>query len=523
MVINASFALFVCLLGLIAFFADRFDKPSIPIYLALGILFGPIWSVLSASALVPEISLTGGILSLVSELGLLFLLFIVGLQVKLSQISGKLKTGSFMTMVQGLGVAALASIYLYIAGFEFLEILILSAALVPSSAAIVIPMLKQQQELSSENGKLDISVLVPENIYLVVAVGAVSALSKGSGLAVVRVLAAMSLGLIIAYISSRLVLPKIVSEVLQDQKSFLMAGFGLLGAFVLFSSFAGLKPEIGAFFAGVALAQLPYSSELQAAVDPMTEFFLAIFLASLGLTLSPSSVSSVATDAVILSLVLVPAKAFLYFISSRFCGEGGYVSLRSALDLSQVPDVSIVVVTVAASSGLLGGESVALITLVVILTMAASSILISSGNLLASKFFNKPSYSREDTDAILLGSSENADTVFNILKSFYNDVIVVNRGTGTPDNVSMDDTVYGDFSHEEIRQKAGSESAETIATLKDDVDVEEEVIEDFPSKNLILLEKSPQLSLKFLDASADYVVNPELLAANELVERVEND
>ena len=79
--------------------------------------------------------------------------------------------------------------------------MILSAALVPSSAAIVIPMLKQQQELSSENGMLDISVLVLENIYLVVAVGAVSALSKGSGLAVLKVLAAMSLGLIIAYIS----------------------------------------------------------------------------------------------------------------------------------------------------------------------------------------------------------------------------------------------------------------------------------------------------------------------------------
>ncbi|EGQ43648.1 MAG: Trk-type K+ transport system [Candidatus Nanosalina sp. J07AB43] len=197
--------------------------------------------------------------------------------------------------------------------------------------------------------------------------------------------------------------------------------------------------------------------------------------------------------------------------------------MRSALDLSQVPDVSIVLVTAAASAGLLGGESVALITLVVILTMAASSILISSGDLLASKFFDRPSYSREDTDAILLGSSENADTVFNILKNFYDDVIVVNRGTGTPEKASLDDTVYGDFSHEEIRQKAGSESAETIVTLKDDLDVEEEVIEDFRSRKLILLEKSPQLSLSFLDASADYVVNPELLAANELVERVKND
>ena len=522
MLINGSFAIFVCLLGVVAYYADKYDKPSIPAYLIVGLVLGPLWSVLSNFSVIPPISITGDVLSLVSELGLLFLLFIVGLQVQFKQISDKLKTGASMSLIQGVGVALVASIYLYLAGFSDIEILVLSAALVPSSAAIVIPILKRQGELSSESGRLDVSVLVLENIYLVVAIGAMSAIAQGSAAAFVSVLAAIGVGLGLAYAGSKFVLPRLISEVLQDQKSFLMLGFGVLGVFVVLSELAGLRPVVGAFFAGVALAQLPYSNELQAAVDPMTEFFLAIFLASLGLGISPTDISAVAVDAVVLSAIVLPVKILSYFLSSFYSSTGGYASLRSALDLSQVPDVSIVMVSAAASIGFAGGSTVALITLIVIITMAASSILMNSADKLVSKMYSRQSHSREDTDAILLGSRKYDSIVLDILEKSYDNVVQVGRNPKTSASRS-DDTVYGDFSHEEVRQKAGVGSAEVLVTLENDLDVEEEIIEEFSSKTLILSEESPEVGLEFLKSSADYIVNPEVMAANELVERVKHE
>ena len=523
MVVDPSFVVIVGLLGAVAFAADRLGFPSVPAYILVGLVLGPVWALAAPYAGLPVLNISGEPLSLMSELGLLFLLFIVGLQVRLDDVSRFFPGAAYMSLVQAAGIILVSSTYLWYSGFSPVEIAVFGSALIPSSAAIVVPMLKRNNELSSQNGALDVSVLVVESVFLVVAIGLVTAISDGSAAGVLKVLGAVFGGLAAAVASSRFVLPRMLAEVSEDRKSFLVLGLGVLGAFVIFSSFAGLRPEIGAFFAGVALAQLPYSEELQAAVDPMTDFFLAIFLAGLGLGLSPSKISSVLVDATVLSLLVVPTKSCFYYLGSYALDVSRYSSLRSSMDLSQVPDISIVFAGAAASAGLIGSSSVALITLVVILTMSVSSILITLGDRVASRFFSKPSYQEESPDAVLAGFGSAGRAVVDVLNSFYESVVVVDRSPESSGSVSPDSLFYGDLSHEETRERAGLGSAETIVSLETDLDIKEEIIEEYSDKKLILAEESSRVSLQLLESGADYVINRKIITANELIDRVNHD
>gem|GEM_PF-2854648 len=504
-----------------AILADRFDQPPVPGYLVLGLLLGPGLSVASMALGVSFKLASGGLIDLVSELGLLFLLFLVGLQVKVDEIRGSLSSAVPMSLVQSLGVVSVVLPLCLWLGLGTVEAGVAAVALVPSSAAVVVPLLGKQGDTSSRHGTLDISNLVVQSILMVLVIGVLSSLDGNPLIGGARVLASV-LGLsVLSWASYRFVAPEVMERVSGDQESFLLGALGVLGLFAGVSFQAGLSAEIGAFFAGAALAQLPSSEELYAEFEPLTEFFLAVFLVTVGLGLSVSALSKFWAEAVLVSIILVPLKAALYFGSARVSGTGRFVSARSALDLSQVSDLSLVVGAVAVSGGLVAEPFLAFLSVVALITMTASSLLIVHGRAMVSRVFDAPGRKQEGANPVLLGFNALGERLEEVLRDRFGQVTVVDRSTGAGSpSVEDDNLVFGSLEHEEVRRCCSLSSAPVVVSVNENLDVESEVLRESPSCPVVLSSDNREASLELLDLGADYVIDEKMLSSKELVDRV---
>jgi hypothetical protein len=312
-----------------------------------------------------------------------------------------------------------------------------------------------------------------------------------------------------------------MDRVSNNQESFLVGALGVLGLFAGVSFQAGLSAEIGAFFAGAALAQLPSSEELYAEFEPLTEFFLAAFLVTVGLGLSVSALSRFWFEALVVSVTLVPLKAGLYFVSGRFSGIGQFVSARTSLDLAQVSDLSLVVGAVAVSTGLVGEPFLAFLSVVALVTMTASSLLIVHGKGIVSKVFDSPEREQEDANPVLLGFNAMGERIEEVLRDRFGQVTIVDRSVGAASpSVGDDELVFGSLEHEEVRRCCSLSSAPVVVSVNEDLDVESEVLKESPSCPVVLSSDDRETSLELLELGADYVIDEKMLSSEELAERV---
>lgn len=504
-----------------AVLADQLDQPPVPGYLILGLLLGPGLSAASMALGVSFKLASGGLIDLVSELGLVFLLFLVGLQVKIDEIRDSLSSAVPMSLVQSLGVvAAVLPLCLWL-GLSTDQASVAAVALVPSSAAVVVPLLGKQGDTSSSHGTLDVSNLVVQSILMVLVLGVLSSLGGNPLVGGAKVLASV-LGLgALSWVCYRFVAPEVMERVSNNQESFLLGALSVPGLFAGVSFQAGLSAEIGAFFAGAALAQLPSSEELYAEFEPLTEFFLAAFLVSVGLGLSVSALSRFWAEALLVSLILVPLKAGLYFASGRVSGVGQFVSARSSLDLAQVSDLSLVVGAVAVSTGLIGEPFLAFLSVVALVTMTASSLLIVHGRGIVSRVFDAPEREQEDPNPVLLGYNAMGERIEKVLRERFGQVTIVDRSVGTTSpSVGDDELVFGSLEHEEVRRSCSLSSAPVIVSVKEDLDVELEVLKESPSCPVVLSSDDREASLELLELGADYVIDEKILSSEELVDKV---
>ncbi len=507
--------------AVIAVLADRLGQPPVPGYLVLGLLLGPGLSAASIALGASFELASGGLIDLVSELGLVFLLFLVGLQVKMDEIRGSLSSAVPMSLVQSLGVvAAVLPLCLWL-GLSTGQAGVAAVALVPSSAAVVVPLLGKQGDTSSSHGILDISNLVVQSILMVIVLGVLSYWNKNPLVGGARVLASVVGLSVLSWVGYRFIAPEVMDKVSNNQESFLLGALGVLGLFAGVSFQAGLSAEIGAFFAGAALAQLPSSEELYAEFEPLTEFFLAAFLVTVGLGLSISALSRFWAEALLVSIILVPLKAGLYFVSGRVSGVSQFVSARSSLDLAQVSDLSLVVGAVAVSTGLVGDAFLAFLSVVALVTMTASSLLIVHGRGIVSQVFDPPEREQEDANPVLLGFNALGERLEEVLRDRFGQVTIVDRSVGVASpSVGDDELVFGSLEHEEVRRCCRLSSAPVVVSVNEDLDVESEVLRESPSCPVVLSSDDREASLELLELGADYVIDEKMLSSKELADRV---
>jgi CPA2 family monovalent cation:H+ antiporter-2 len=348
--------------------------------LVVGIALGP-------HTVGPVVNL--GPVAAAAELGVVFLLFVIGLELELPRVWAMRHTlfglGTLQVVLTGLVLAAAAAAN----GRPGAAALILGFGLALSSTAFVLPLLAERDELATEHGRAALSILLLQDMAVIPLLALVPLLAPGSsepdGWSIGRQLGliAVTLAGIVAF--GHLLLPRAFAMIAHQKSAEAFAILAVLAvlAAAWLAQHAGLSPALGAFIVGVTLSRSPFHHQVSAEVTPFKGLLLGLFFISVGMSIDLSLLVERWREITGLVLALVLLKGVVIFALCRLFGLGNSPALRTALLLTQGGEFGFVLFGAATGAGIMGAQLQTTALLVISLSMAATPFLARLGDRLA--------------------------------------------------------------------------------------------------------------------------------------------
>lgn len=523
-----NFALIIVTAAVLGALARKTKQPTVIAYIFTGLLLGPFFLDIIAE--------TEGT-QLLGHLGLSFLLFLIGLEIKLDEIREIFSEVTFIALGQMSVSALLGYLTGQAFGFTFMESVFVAAAFTFSSTAVVVKLLSSKDEISTLPGKIGVGVLLIQDVAVVLILALLSTNASTPSQIVTSVLEIGIMISIIAgvsYLSSEKLLPKIFRKVSENRQAFFIHGITWAFLFITLSDSLGVSTEIGAFFAGLSLAQLPYSHELIEEIRPLTDFFMAVFFINIGLGLTGNALSTYMVEAFVAAGILMIGKfGVLFGLVDRlkFTPE---TSLKSALNLSQMSEFSLILGALGVSKGLISPEIFGFISLTMIITVGFSSYFIVFSDKVYRRFEHVlariDSEAKKDVEvealedhALIVGYDFIGRRSAEILDDEYGDVMVVDRNSGNVNELSRSgyEYVYGDFGHGEIRNASQIDKADLVMSLVPDFTVNRKIVEEAsPDAAVFVKASNVDEAAELYDLGAHYVIQKNELVGEKMGEYV---
>lgn len=364
--------------ALFALLARRLRIPGIIGYIVAGLLLGPVLGLVEVHH--GEGPAQG--VELISEVGIALLLFLVGLELSFAAIRevGKVAVVGGLAQV---GVSGILGGALALAlGFEPGHALFLGVALAFSSTVVVVKLLEQRGDLSETYGKVTLGILLVQDLLVVVVLTFVAGLGGGGAdlgemaLQLGLAFGGMALLVAVAVAASLWGLPRPFRWIAASPEALLV--WSLCWCFLLIAGAQAmeLSLELGAFLAGISLAQLPYNQDLRRRVNPLVNFFLAVFFVTLGVSMDPVAALGAWKSALVLLVFVMVGKPVILLAVIPRLGFGERTAALSGITLGQTSEFSFILAGLGVSAGLIDNEILSLIGLLGLATMGLSSGLI---------------------------------------------------------------------------------------------------------------------------------------------------
>jgi len=377
----------------LAFFKIR--QPLIIGYLFAGMLIGPLsplWT-----SILPQNGSSGpaagiGILSdisalnLFADIGVILLLFVIGIEFPFAKIRsiGKVAVGAgTLGLFATLGVVFLAASAL---GLNFMDSLFIAAALSISSTAIIVKILQDSGKIKKESSILILGILIVEDVIAVILIASLESVALAGTVSVeaVVLVAVVAGGLIVGtFTIGRRVIPPLIDKVAsaQNREILLLSVLGVCFGYALLANVVGLSVAIGAFLAGVLVAESKSSEVSKILSSPIKDMFVAIFFVSVGALMDVTQLEDYIFIAIALIAVTIAMKFGGNLLGTTAFRMGKSKSLRSAFALSAPRgEFSIVIVKVGVDMGVVSAFLFPLIGLITIITAFISPFLIRLGD-----------------------------------------------------------------------------------------------------------------------------------------------
>ncbi len=445
-------------------------------YIVAGALIGP-----SVLGLFREPEL----IQRVSEIGIALLLFIVGLELQPSRL-WRLRKDIF-----GLGLLQVTLCGLAISGLLYLALGISIEAAVAiglplglSSTAQVLPMLRSENELNTPQGERAFSILLFQDLSIVPMITIIAAMARtppdpsaptGWTLALYTLLAIIALVVI-----GRIILNPLLRLIgrLGERELFVVVGlFTVIGSAALMREF-GLSTALGAFVAGVVLAESPYRHELETDVEPFRSILLGLFFLSVGMLLNLRLIADRPLFVIGTAAGVIATKTIIITLIDRVFGGKWASSIRLGLLLSQAGEFGFVLFAQATAAQLIAPEAASLFGAVVTLSMATTPFLMRFIDWLERREVKRddldgPELSPE-TSAIVVGYGRFGQTVAQMMMAKRIGVTLIDKKPGQIELAGEFGTkvYYGDGMRLDLLRSAGAETARVIAFCNDNRDGE---------------------------------------------------
>jgi Kef-type K+ transport system membrane component KefB len=335
--------LFAWVLGLVAHF---FKQPLILSYLIAGFVIGPHgmrWVSSQES------------IAVISELGLIFMLFMIGLEIDLKKI---VRAGKIILFAAGgqliggcvLGILFFAGIGLALGGGKF-DALYLCIACALSSTVIIVKVLYEKRELDTLPGRITLGILVLQDIFVILFLAVQPSLGDLQVSVILLSIARVVVLVATALVLSRYVLPWLFHQIAMRPELVLLGALAWCFLIGEIAERLHLSREMGSLVAGVSLSTFPYALDVTAKVTTLRDFFITLFFVALGMTI-PIPNGSVIGLALVIAGFTVVSRVLTTFVPLYLMKQGLRASLLPAINLAQISEFSLVVI----QTGLVAGH-----------------------------------------------------------------------------------------------------------------------------------------------------------------------
>lgn len=357
----------------IALLARRLNTPTIVAYILAGLLLGPATGLIGAS---PSIDL-------IAETGIVLLLFLVGLELSLDKIRDVGRVAVLAGVGQVIFTAAGGWVLARVLGFDTLEAIFIATALTFSSTVVVVKLLGQKDELDTLYGRIAVGIFLVQDLVVIVALTFLTGIGGGEDLgagALAGGLGAAFAGMLIllaaALLAARWILPPLFRWIAVSAEALLVWSLGWCFLFVLCAELFHLSAEIGAFLAGISLAQLPFNHDLRRRVHPIMNAFVAVFFVSLGARMQLGDALEHIGPAIVLSPFVLLGNPFIFMWIIARMGYGERTSFLTSVTVAQISEFSFIFAAVGVTSGVIDESILSLVAVVGLITIALSAYMI---------------------------------------------------------------------------------------------------------------------------------------------------
>ncbi|MEO1508141.1 MAG: cation:proton antiporter [Cyanobacteria bacterium J06633_23] len=539
MAVNSGFLLdLTTVLGASAiggYASNRLKQPVLLGYLLAGLVIGPL-----GLRLIHDAEAIQGL----AELGVAFLLFSLGVQFSLAELNRVRNVALQGSLLQiGITTAAVAIVTSLLGWATSLsQGIFLGAVLSLSSTAVVLKTLTERGETNTRHGQIMLAILIAQDLALGVMLAIVPSLGSQGALLPILGLALLKVGVFVgvAIAVGYWLVPRIIRAVARTESDelFLLTLLALCLSVALITARLDLSIEIGAFAAGLMIAEIDYADHALSRFLPLRDTFACLFFTSIGMLIDPQIL--IQNGGVILGLVALAmvGKALIVLPVVLSFGYSFTTSLRTSLGINQIGEFSFVLALVGLENNLISEQIYLLLLGTTAITLVFTPILFKSATPMAEALLKSPRLSPlltvwespqslwiEDalTDHVVVaGYGRVGQVVVNILQRQGHPVLVLENNEAAVQTLRHRQIPYilGDADSEQILDKAHLEQAVALAiTLPD------------PASTRLLLKRAlaiaPRLDViarahitaeidSLTQAGAREVVQPEFEAALEL-------
>jgi glutathione-regulated potassium-efflux system ancillary protein KefC/glutathione-regulated potassium-efflux system protein KefB len=501
----------------------RFKLGSVLGYLTAGIIIGP-----SSLGLISTVETTQDI----AQFGIVLLMFVIGLELQPSRLwvlrKSILGLGFAQVAATTLGIGAVAY---YLFGQSWQAALVLGFALSMSSTALALQLLAERGQLNSQFGRAAFSILLFQDVSVLPALallpllGVASAKAAGPGGWLVLKLIAV-LGVVI--VGGRYVLGPMLRIIAATKvaEAFTAAGLLIVLGTALLVSQVGLSLSLGAFLAGVLLADSEFRHELEADIEPFKGLLLGLFFISVGMSANLGLVREKPFIIIGLTAGFMALKIAVLWATGRISGLSSMASRGLAISLPSGGEFAFVLFGIAATLGIMSNEVAELFVLVVTASMILSPVLLALYDVTFKA--GEPETRPYDTPielypkVIIAGFGRFGQIVGRILLAKQIAFTALEANQTQVDFLRRfgNQVYYGDASRLELLRAAHTENAEVFVIAIDDVEASvrtaEMIRKHFPHMKIFARARNRQHAFRLMDLQVRYIIRETLVSSLEM-------
>lgn len=510
--------------ALLALIGRAVKQPTIIAYLIAGILVGPLFfGVLKSHELI----------EIFAELGVTFLLFIVGLSLDFRVLKQVGKVALTIGVAQVL-ITSIAGFFIALAfGFSTVPAMFLAAALAFSSTIFVLNLLSEKKDLDTLHGKISLGILIVQDFIVVIALIFMPAVGDHGFEVFVWASVLKAILLIVAvFLISHLAAPKVLKISAQSQEVLFLFSIGWAFVVALIFSQLGLSVELGALIGGMALASSRFSLEISSKVKSLREFFVIIHLVFFGSLLVGPISWGLMGKAVVFSLLVLIGNPLIIMSFMKAFGFKKRTGFLTGVSIAQISEFSLILVFIGFTAGVVAQDILNLTILIALITITLSSYgiyyskslykflspLLGSFDGHHARHYKGVMNLHNKYDVVLFGYNRIG---YNLLKTFkkskkkylvvdYDPEIISNlRKRGVP-------CVYGDADDEDFLKELSLRESKTVISTIPDLEINIGIMRSIGNKRTIFIPTSHSISdtRELYERGADYVIMPHFLGGH---------